>query len=276
MRRWKIVLIIVFVLAALYGVFFYLTQKFAGLFVTLQEKSFLDIEQIEQPFCSQEVVDKILFKLEALKIYQKSVSNGHLKYIGTPSYIVSKKKHPALAKKSGVYLRDNFLPLYQAIQKHLELRIGKKCYYPGLDEKYEGKISLPGFHLFSSGKMLSSGWRVASMHIDLQYKRTPLPEDKVFDQNKTISFTLALSVPGGSGIYFFNAMKDTVKYRFPRYRTFNNVSCQKINYIPGYMYLHDGHHFHMISEFYSKDVDRVTLQGHGIYCVTDDTYWLYW
>jgi len=276
MKRWVYVFIIVFITSVVAGVYLYLSTAFSGAFLTLKEMCFLDTATIAQPFCNREVVGKVLNRLNELKVYEKSVKSGELKYIGAPSYIVSNRKYKAIAKKSNPYLKEMFLPLYKAIQEHITDRIGKECYLPGLDEMYQDRIALPGFHIFPHSKYLSSGWRVASVHVDLQYKKIPWPEDKEFDEKKTISFTLALSVPQGAGIYFFDTTKDQIRYRFPRYRTFNQYHSQKIAYQPGWMYLHDGHHFHMISEFNSDDTDRLTLQGHGIYCKTDKRYWLYW
>jgi len=50
----------------------------------------------------------------------------------------------------------------------------------------------------------------------------------------------------------------------------------KIEYKVGWIVCHNGQTFHMIAPCKQSKTSRITLQGHGIYEKTQNTWWLYW
>jgi len=131
-------------------------------------------------------------------------------------------------------LRSHFAPLLQqvadALCRHLAERV----------EFADEEAALPGFHIYLPHPVF--GQPVASVHRDLQH-RAVFPD--ATDSDALFSFTLALSTPAGSGLKLWEPA-GFVPYR------------------DGELLLHDGLSIHQAILACTNDVERITLQGHGI------------
>lgn len=227
-------------------------------------------------------LDKITEKIYELKDY-KTERNSVMSTIGIPSYIDGSNKEVYNDKliEYNELLNDNFTWMYPKLLDKLRHITGKKCVY-------SSNLSLPGFHIFEAQSWLGSGWPVASLHVDKQYELIDLSntsssttsDDLEYDTDDVISFTVGIKLPKKSGLYLYDLTEKDIGNIgiIPFFTKFWNESRYKIEYEEGYLYIHDGKHFHMISEFNSVDNTdkRITLQGHGIYCKTTDEYLIYW
>lgn len=299
-----LIIIIVIIIGYIYASIF-----FPGLLLSKSNIKYVhDVKELDHFIKECKVldlneVDDIIYKIDDLrrdKIFIKR--NSVMDTIGIPSYLDLPFDNYHKIKYYNDILSNNFSFLYPKLISNLEKMLGKKCIYPtneeasiistsssisssNNDEEYKNEnnkdnhlYSLPGFHIFGGKTWLGAGWSVASLHIDKQFNRVEFPSNMKFDYEKTISFTLAISVPDNSGLYIYDEKENTKELRTKYKNTYHylkNKTRYKVNYEIGHMYVHDGVHYHMISEFNSID-DRITLQGHGIYCETTDSYWLYW
>jgi hypothetical protein len=143
---------------------------------------------------------------------------------------------------------------------------------------YRDNAALPGFHIFDCNKLFSMP--VASVHKDLQWQRVKFAPHEDIDTKHTMSFTLALELPpGGGGLYTFEGVPELgiLSYLVPHPLTNSLARKTKIEYKVGWMVTHNGHTFHMIAPCKQADnAFRITLQGHGVYERTQNTWWLYW
>jgi hypothetical protein len=134
---------------------------------------------------------------------------------------------------------------------------------------YHEQCALPGFHVFDCNTLFS--YPVASVHKDMQFLRTGI--DNISDD--TLSFTLALEVPeGGAGLYTFDSAEANLLV--PRPLIYNLANKTYIEYKTGWMVTHGGQTYHMIAPSKQGTGHRITLQGHGVYQTTTDTWFLYW
>ena len=262
-------------------IFIYCFIAYPGVFLSFKNcETWIDNE-IGKKMISEKQVKRILSKIDNMS--DKIVyCNVVLERIGTASYMSDNyESYIQETNKTNKYMIENFGNLYDKLKSHIEKRINKKCIYPGLlhskNHDYPN-LAMPGFNIFKGGSILGREWNVVNVHVDLQYEKIIWLYKKIYDSTKTLSFTLAINVPNNSGLYLFE--KQYKDFVFIPSISLRNVKKQKEIYEIGNLYLHDGHTYHMISSFVtSKDLyknDRITLQGHGIYNVTDDEYWLYW
>nr|QBK90166.1 MAG: hypothetical protein LCPAC102_00760 [Pithovirus LCPAC102] len=269
-------------------------------------KDIKDMEHIvtECKFIKSKHCEKI--KLKLLSLQQKGhfiKRNSEMSSLGHASYMDSNIKDKCKSyfnkvKHTNNLLWHNFKPVYINLIKKLESTMDIKCIYPTendyinttLDHNYSDliniktksskdfKLALPGFHIFHGDTWLGNGWPIASLHVDKQFDKIIFPSHLEFDKSKVFSFTILISSVSYSGLYIYDMTENDIKYPLsPLALSLRNEKRYKIKYKSKYMYIHDGLHFHMISEFNSKpDDNRITLQGHGIYCITTGCYWIYW
>lgn len=284
-----IYLLLVIILAIIVIIIYVLALKIPGVFMDLKRNDKWFSEEIGRAFLTNSSLYDVQQRLERLPTRKLS---SVLSVVGTAAYIDSSAKSASLgpggqyclkAKESNKYLEENFGTLYRDLLSHLESRLPAdefgacKCQYAK-----EHNISLPGFHIFSGKSVLGRGWAVASLHVDLQELSVPWPKGYEFDMSKTYSFTIPISVTPDSGLYIFKKKADNINMIIPLCLTLRNVPRQKIYYKNGDCYLHHGKWFHLISPFKGRKIaknkysNRITMQGHCIYCITTKSYWIYW
>jgi len=271
-------ILFIFVILIIIYLLFYTLLFYPGLYMSLKTTITCN-EEIEKNMICQTQVVQLLSKLDNFK-KERIYCNPVLERIGTASYMsIDYNSYIEETIETNNFMINNFESLYKQLKEHIETRLNIKCIYPGLkcykNKKGYPNLAMPGFHIFKGGSILGRGWNVASIHVDLQYKKIDWPKDKKFNFEKTISFTLAINVPDNSGLYLFDKQFQENNGLIIPGLYFRNMKKQKIIYKPGCLYLHSGHTYHMISSFKDKK-DRITLQGHGIYNETDNEYWLYW
>jgi hypothetical protein len=212
-------------------------------------------------FCMQKVLSKTESKLFAKQV-KSHKKHWKYKYIimdilGTASYLEGSqgiKYYKKEYKKTNKFLYKHYKYLYDKVLEYFQNRA------PNTKVKY--RFSYPGFHIFKCNKLF--GLPVASIHQDLQYLNIPLKQHEDIDYHNTLSFTLCLELPPtGGGLYKFKNNKKT-----------------KVIYKPGYIVCHNGKTTHMIAPSPptqdNKTHYRITLQGHGLYDIKKNTWWLYW
>ena len=236
--------------------------------------------------------------LHQVQRYQKIVAtlpkrrlNSTLATIGTASYIDLPEHHQQTAIENNLLLTTNLPGLHRHLLEHLNERYQKDLYpkeqpgdavprwvYP--PKRYQ--IALPGIHLFAGNSLLGKGYPVASVHVDKQEERCPLPlAEYSFDFSRTYSFTIPLTTPKGTGLYIIDVKEDEVSKWVPLWWSLRGKTMQRIDYQLGQCYLHHGKYFHCIAPFWGKQndgryLDRITIQGHAVYCRSRNEYWVYW
>jgi hypothetical protein len=217
-------------------------------------------------------------------------ANIALDIVGAAAYIDgarSQEEYVKLAQLSNPSLRNKYEFIYKKLILYLQNKIKReytdennpKCVYAA--DRTKDKVALPGFHIFTANSPLARGWAVASVHVDKQELQVPWKEvtNETFDMIKTLSYTLAISVPPDSGLYIMDRKEVNLNGSLtPLWLKLRNSRTEKIEYENGHCYMHHGKYFHMISPFYAKDNSstRITLQGHALYCTSRKEWWLYW
>jgi len=225
--------------------------------------NFLDTDEV------RDVKEKII-KITSASCQSEISRNSVMSTIGIPLYVDGANKHLYNIRKDryNQLLEQNFGWIYQKLLKKLEYITDKRC-------KYVDELSLPGFHVFKAGSWLGSGWSVASLHVDKQFDY--IQGYNNLDKTDVFSFTVGITLPKKSGLYIYNCTENDINVGYwPFYTYFKNKPRYKVYYEVGKLYFHDGLHYHMISEFDSKNTDRITLQGHGIWNKDKNEYIIYW
>jgi hypothetical protein len=205
---------------------------------------------------TEDQVDTFVARIKNIKQHWKH-KNVVMDIIGTASYIegaVDFATYTDSYLQTNKILEDHFSDLLDIVLHYFKKRV------PECNVEY--MFAFPGFHIFTCGRIFSLP--VASIHKDLQYKNLVLNENEDFDVKKTLSFTLCLELPPtGGGLIIFEEDKK-----------------KKVEYKAGYIVCHNGKTTHMIapSPIPSGNMDhyRITLQGHGLYERTKNTWYLYW
>lgn len=268
MKQWYWITALIIFIIILTIIIYYLSIRFPGTCIPWRD-SHKWCKELGKPFLSESEINDIHDKVKTDDKIRWV--NDTLGTIGVAAYIDT--PYTNTVESSNLYMLARY-NIYSKLIEHLESRLGKKCIYPYL--KYKELIALPGFHVFDANSWLGRGYHVASVHIDQQEKQVTWPTDKTFDWNSTISFTIPITTPKGCGLYIMNRGPECITPGVPLWWTLRNVPTQKINYKRGNCYVHHGKYFHMISPFDGKDGDRITIQGHAMYCETTQEYWIYW
>jgi hypothetical protein len=155
---------------------------------------------------------------------------------------------PALRDFNNRLITREFAPLLETCRAYLEK-------WQGLPTVYDAtQTALPGFHIHLPHAAFTNG--VASIHNDLQFQQV-FPSLKP-TPSEVLTFTLALSLPAGSGLKVWNS--DSVRFQ---------------PYALGHIYLHSGLHQHQaVLHPEAGGTPRICLQGHGL--VRDNQLILYW
>jgi hypothetical protein len=133
-------------------------------------------------------------------------------------------------------LRLHFGSLLEEVAAAIATVVGEAVHFA------EDEAALPGFHIYLPHPTF--GAQIASVHRDFQY-RDAFPNCHADD---TLSFTLPLSVPAGSGL---NVWDTDGKVAFH-------------GYTKGHLVLHDGLTLHQAVLNCVGNTERITLQGHAV------------
>jgi hypothetical protein len=214
-----------------------------------------------EEFMSEQDANTLVRRLRTLKLERR---NAAMSTYGTASYLdgANLSTYRKLSSKSNIMMRQNFSDLLEHVLQYFRARTSSKV-------MYHETCALPGFHVFDCNALFS--YPVASVHKDMQFLRTGI--ENISDD--TLSFTLALEVPdGGAGLYTFDSAEANLLV--PRPLVYNLANKTYIEYKTGWMVTHGGQTYHMIGPSKQGTGQRITLQGHGVYQTTTDTWFLYW
>jgi hypothetical protein len=215
--------------------------------------------------------------------YSSWIVRGTVDYpfytVGAVSYIDAVSSTPApryqdILLKTNPELRKHFHWLYERLLNKLSIHLQAAV-------RTTDELALPGFHVWQGLDVPTSP---TSVHFDLQYMSIPWPDLARSDLSRPLSFTLPIALPRrGGGLnswdisyeeqvaHFQVTRQSTPVEEMPklRTRTFHP-------YTPGVLALHSGHTLHQIAavdQAYLDD-ERITLQGHALYC--DNAWTIYW
>lgn len=193
--------------------------------------------------------------------------------LGAASYLDAGKKgeffYRMKAKRFNPLLKEHFGSLYQRVAEVLEKETGRPVVY---EENY----GYPGFHIFLFSETFE--YNIASVHFDLQFQELTW-RYKEIDKLHPLSITLPIALPGaGGGMYCWDIHHQDVK-DLPRTELEKRSREEEpvlIEYTPGQAVVHEGLLLHQIApaEGMKENDERITLQGHGLYC--DGAWHLYW
>lgn len=207
-------------------------------------------------------------------------SAGHPFYtVGAASYIDAASRtppprYPEILAETNPVLREHFAWLYARVMYQLSV-------YLQAEVRTADELALPGFHVWEGRNIPTSS---LSIHFDLQYLSIPWSDGQRADRTRPLSFTLPIALPragGGLNSWDLSYEAQAAAHRATgrlvpmeelirdRTRTFHP-------YAPGVLTLHSGHVLHQIAavDQAAPDDERITLQGHGLYC--DGAWTIYW
>jgi hypothetical protein len=158
----------------------------------------------------------------------------------------------ALREQNNQMLERHFAPLLRILSERLEEHFSAPA-------SMAASAAWPGFHIYQPHPVF--GLPVARIHRDLQY-RDVFPALQI-STGQMFSFTLPLSTPEGSGL---NLWRGTAAEQGDRPDFYP--------YASGRLVLHDGLDKHQAVLNCDGDIERITLQGHGLR--QDGRILLYW
>lgn len=176
------------------------------------------------------------------------------------------------AQQDNVVLWKHFDWLYERVRTAVERYVGNPAVY-------KEEFALPGYHIWLTQAIMTQP--VASIHFDLQYMQLPWSSSDSPDVTRPLSFTLPISMPAkGSGLNWWdiNYEEFLEAYKLGLVKSTSDVkhAMQYYPYTCGQLVLHSGQMLHQIAptaEVNETD-ERITLQGHGLYC--NGQWQLYW
>ncbi|MFJ9820103.1 hypothetical protein ACIRU3_33505 [Streptomyces sp. NPDC101151] len=197
--------------------------------------------------------------------------------LGTPSYLdVAERPETGHYQRHGVgsreLLRTHFEDLYDRLGKALTDHLDAPVRFPE-------HLALPGFHIWLEDAIFTRPQ--APVHFDLQYQAFDWPPGT--DTDRLLSFTLPLRVPAaGGGLNLWEATYQDFRRSLARGWVESAADLQRFHplryvpYTPGHLYVHSGHVLHQVAPSSSvrRGDERLTLQGHGVWC--DGRWLLYW
>lgn len=197
--------------------------------------------------------------------------------LGAPSYLdlapdPESAVYQRRAQASRPLLRDSFDWLYTRLSKLLGEHLGAPV-------TYAEHLGLPGFHVWLSAAVFTKP--VAPLHFDLQYQSISWPPGT--DLTRHISFTLAIRLPAaGGGLNVWDVSHEQFRHALRKgwvesvadLKRFHTM--EYVPYAPGRLVIHSGHTLHQVapSARVQPDDERLTFQGHGVWC--DGRWLLYW
>ena len=214
-----------------------------------------------EEFMSPKDAHIIAQRVRSLELERRNVA---MSTYGTASYLdgADLALYRAKAAKTNPIMQKHFSDLLNHVLRYFRARTTSNV-------EYHKPSALPGFHVFDCNNIFAMP--VASVHKDMQFLRIGMDDISP----ETLSFTLALEVPeGGAGLYVFENAEANVLV--PRPVVYNMADKKLIQYHAGWMVTHSGKTYHMIAPSKRGTGKRITLQGHGVYQSSTDTWWLYW
>ncbi|MEU6878467.1 hypothetical protein [Streptomyces sp. NPDC046712] len=197
--------------------------------------------------------------------------------LGTPSYLDLAEdpetgEYQKRADISRPLLWESFGELYERLADLLGGHLGAPVHYPQ-------HLAMPGFHVWLSAAVFTRP--KAPVHFDMQYRAFSWPPGT--DLTRLLSFTLPIRLPAaGGGLNIWDA--DYEDFRQAAAKGWIDSAAdlkrfhtkQYVPYTPGQMVIHSGHTLHQVapSSRVEPDDERLTLQGHGVWCA--GRWLLYW
>ncbi len=163
------------------------------------------------------------------------------------------------AKRQRPGLTEAFGDVYERVRVALEGALGETV-------QYHTRLALPGFHIFLANPAFENP--VCSVHIDQPYKNLDWRAYEEVDPTRTISFTMAVSIPrSGAGLNMWPGVDLAASPDKSARELTAGIEPVFHPYAPGRMVIHHGHTVHQIAPFKVLDEgdERITLQGHAIY-----------
>ncbi|MET8155853.1 hypothetical protein ABZT47_05730 [Sphaerisporangium sp. NPDC005289] len=197
--------------------------------------------------------------------------------LGPPSYLDLAQdpragEYRARARAARPVLRERFGWLYERLAEVLGEHLGSPVCYPE-------DLALPGFHVWLAAAVFTKPR--APIHFDLQYRAFDWPPGT--DLERLLSFTLPIRLPvAGGGLNVWDATYE--QFQLARRRGWVEGATDLLRfhtrtYVPytvGTMAVHSGHILHQVAPVgqVEPDDERLTLQGHGVWCA--GRWLLYW
>ena len=178
------------------------------------------------------------------------------------------------AERFNPVLSRHFSWLYHLLRDRLEEELDTPTAY------VEG-FALPGFHVWLPGGIPTGP---TSVHFDLQYRDLPWEPRFSLDFDRTISFTLAIKLPGcGGGVDLWDFSYAQARADARQTGTLGIAEAQQVlpmthvAYRTGALCLTVGTFLHRITQIarVGSSDERLTVQGHGVQ-ETNGTWLLYW
>jgi hypothetical protein len=144
---------------------------------------------------------------------------------------------------------------------------------------YPENLALPGFHVWLAPAVFTKP--KAPIHFDMQYRAMEWPPGA--DLSRLISFTLPLRLPGaGGGLNVWEATYEEFREALDKGWIDGASDLQRFHprqhvaYTVGRLVMHSGHILHQVAPCarVEPDDERLTLQGHGVWC--SGRWSLYW
>ncbi|MFF7393424.1 hypothetical protein ACFZAE_33915 [Streptomyces scabiei] len=197
--------------------------------------------------------------------------------LGTPSYLDLAENpdtgdYRKRADASKAVLWESFGPLYERLADLLGRHLDAPVHYPE-------HLALPGFHVWLAAAVFTRA--KAPVHFDMQYKAFTWPPGT--DLSRLLSFTLPIRLPAaGGGLNVWDASHEDFRRALEKGWVDDAADLKRfhaLHYVPykaGEMVIHSGHILHQVapSTRVEADDERLTLQGHGVWC--DGRWLLYW
>ena len=199
--------------------------------------------------------------------------------VGAASYIdaapsTAPPRYSEILAETNPVLREHFHWLYARLMNELSAHLQATV-------RTAEELALPGFHVWQGLTVPTSS---VSIHFDLQYMSIPWSDVGRSDRNRPLSFTLPIALPrGGGGLNTWDLTyeEQTANFRATRkYRPVEEMAKLRTRtfhpYTLGVLALHSGHRLHQIAavDRAYPDDERITLQGHGLFC--DGAWTIYW
>lgn len=167
--------------------------------------------------------------------------------LGAASYLDATKSGDQSYKRKA--RRDN-----QVLKRHFGWLLEKVCaaLNGALDSEvfFDEAMALPGFHIIPMDQDFSK-----EVHADLQYENIVFdPKHGTIDFERQLSTTLAIVIPPGAGLDYWDSMADVTR-----------VPAKHLSYRSGWMALHPGCEPHRIAmgKGAGPGRERITLQAHA-------------
>ena len=198
--------------------------------------------------------------------------------VGAASYIdavpsTTPPRYSQILVETNPLLREHFDWLYARVMNKLSVHLQTEV-------RTADELALPGFHVWQGLSVPTSS---LSIHFDLQYLSIPWPNVARSDHSRPLSFTLPIALPrGGGGLNTWDLSyeEQAAHLQANKFTPVEEIARSRTQtfhpYTPGVLMLHSGHTLHQIAavdKAYPDD-ERITLQGHGLYC--DGAWTIYW